>query len=83
VADTQTFTSIDAAKWQRIKDSLHSKTGIAIDSDEGTKGAKGVSISWTYNPSSLELMVTLLSRKFYDPSAESIDHDIAELVANA
>lgn len=83
MADTQEFSNIDAAKWQRIKDAIKDKTGIAIDSNTGTQGAKGVSITWTYNPVRLDLTVTLLSRKFFDPSADTIDHDIAEMVSNA
>ncbi|HEV2709168.1 MAG TPA: hypothetical protein VGU67_03045 [Edaphobacter sp.] len=83
MADTQTFSNIDAAKWERIKAAIKAKTGIEIDSNVGTKGAKGVSITWTYNPVSLDLAATLLSRKFFDPSAEEIDHDIVDIVTNA
>lgn len=81
--DTQTFTGIDAAKWERIKAKVKEKTGIVIDSDNGTKGAKGVSITWIYNPISLVFMATLLHREFFDPSEERINHNIADLVANA
>lgn len=83
VADTQSFPNIDAAKWERIKDLILLKVDIKIEADHGTASAKGIELTWTYNLSNTSLIVTLDSRKFFDPSAEVIDLKIADMVANA
>lgn len=79
----QTFVNVDAAKWQRIKALILDKVGISIDSDTGTDKAKGIMLTWKYDPIALTLEVDLDSRSFYDPSAEQIDLDIDDTVTNA
>lgn len=83
MANEQVFQNIDAAKWQRIIASVQAKSGIAIGSDEGQDSAKGITISWLYNPASLELDITLVKESWYDPSAEEIDTDIQQWISAA
>lgn len=80
-ANTQTFSNIDAAKWQRIKDAIKAKYGITIETDTGRETKAGVTISWGYTQT--QLVITLEHRSFFDPSEEVIDTGIANLVNNA
>jgi len=80
---SQTFTGIDAGKWQRIKAAVLAKTGITIGADTGEAGAKGLTIQWHYMFATNELDIALVKREWFDPSEETIDTDIAELVKAA
>lgn len=83
MADSQSFSNVDAAKWERIKGQIKEKVGVTITTDSGRSSAKGITISWAYSPSSTVLVVILEKRSFYDPSEQTIDKAIADLVANA
>lgn len=83
MADTQTFQNIDAAKWARIEAAVKAKGGITISNNDGEASAKGVDIKWDYLPDALSLTVTLVSRRFFDPSSAEIDTDLATWVAAA
>jgi len=83
MADTQTFQDVDAAKWERIKSQIKAKAGIEISTDSGIASEKGVKLAWGYNAADSTLSVTLVSRAFYDPSAATIDTDIAQWIASA
>jgi hypothetical protein len=81
--DSQTFSNIDAAKWQRIQASVKSKASIDITTDTGIASAKGVTISWTYTLAIENLLISLVKRSFYDPSQATIDTDIAQWISAA
>lgn len=83
MADTQTFTGIDADKWARIEAAVKAKGGITISHNDGEAEAKGVDIKWDYLPATLTLLITLVSRKFFDPSSAEIDADLATWIAGA
>jgi hypothetical protein len=83
MADTQQFTGIDEAKWDRIKAAIKAKTGITVTSDVGDQHSRGVELSWSFNAQTTDLTVTLVKRSFYDPDAATIDKAIAKLVADA
>lgn len=83
MADAQTFTGIDAAKWERIQDLVKQKAGITIATDGGTASAKGITLLWSYIPALETLAITLVKRSFYDPSEQTIDTDIAQWIAQA
>lgn len=83
VADTQSFNSIDAGKWQRIKDSVKSNAGIDIESDTGEASKDGVTLSWTYDGTAETLSVTLVGRAWYDPSEATIDAKLKAWIEGA
>lgn len=81
--DTQTFPNIDAAKWARIKAAVKDKAGIDISADFGVASAKGITISWNYVPAIQVLVIKLVKRSFYDPSADTIDTEILQWIEAA
>lgn len=81
--DTQTFPNIDAAKWARIQDAVKEKAGIDISADFGVASAKGITISWNYAAATKTLVIKLVKRSFYDPSADTIDADILQWIEAA
>lgn len=81
--DSQTFSNIDPAKWQRIQASVKAKAGIDITTDTGIASAKGITISWTYTATTETLLISLVKRSFYDPPEATIDTDIAQWIAQA
>lgn len=83
LADSQTFTNIDAAKWECIKAAVKDKAGISITTDTGVASAKGITISWTYASAAETLLISLVKRSFYDPSETTIDQDIATWIQAA
>lgn len=83
MADTQTFSNIDGAKWARIQAAVKAKAGIDASGNVGAGGAKGIQISWNYDPTALTLEILLVKRSFYDPSEQAIDTDIAQWIASA
>lgn len=83
MADSQTFQCIDADKWLRIKEVVLNKAGIGINSLVGNGSAKGITLSWSYSPDTQVLITTLVKRSFYDPSADVIEADLAEMVKAA
>jgi hypothetical protein len=83
LSNTQSFQTVDAAKWERIKAAVKAKSGITISADTGQASAKGITISWAYDAATIELTITLIKESWYDPSATEIDTDIATWVQAA
>jgi hypothetical protein len=83
MADTQSFSNIDGAKWSRIQVAVKAKAGIDISSDFGVASSKGITISWNYVAPTETLVIKLVKRSFYDPSSDTIDTDIAQWIEAA
>lgn len=83
MTNTETFTGIDAAKWDRIVALVEAKLGISITSDVGDAAKKGIEVSWTFNRQTGELGITLVKRSWFDPSEQVIDDDIKTWVQEA
>ena len=81
--DSQQFTGIDPAKWDRIRLKVLNEAGIDITSNLGSGSAKGISLSWSYVPDSETLTATLVKRSWYDPSEAVIETDLAAMVTAA
>lgn len=78
--DTQTFPQVDPDKWERVKDAVHAKTGIIVGSDVGSATAKGVTLSWVYDPNTEMLSVTIVKTAWYDPSQDKIAAKISAAI---
>ena len=83
MASSQTFTNIDSYKWNRIRAVVEEKAGIEIKGNVGIASGKGITLSWSYNPDSDVLVITMVKRAFYDPSQDVIEADIAAMVEAA
>lgn len=81
--DTQTFPQVDPDKWERIKNAVLAKTGIVIGQDVGSATAKGITLSWVYDPNTQMLSVTIVKASWYDPAEDKIAARIAAAVNTA
>jgi hypothetical protein len=80
MADSGTF-DVTPEQWIRVKSAVLAKTSIAITTDSGEASAKGLTISWNYADG--KLLITVLKHAWYDPSLETIDADISDMIADA
>lgn len=76
------FENIDAAKWERIKLKIKQTVGIDMNTptNMGYGSAKGMTIYWCYAPETHVLATDLFKRSFVDPSAQEIDHRLADWI---
>lgn len=77
--NTLTFENVSPQKWQEIIDEVKSKIGLTISGDTGQAEAKGITVAWDYDGSSV-LKLTVENTSWYDPSEASIDAQITNWV---
>ena len=79
MADTETFNNVDDAKWLAIKNVVKERAGLDIQSNTGEEKVKGVTFKWDYDGSST-LQITIVDTSWYDPSAASIEEQLAKWI---
>jgi hypothetical protein len=54
---TATFSNIDTAYWQAIKDAFAQKAGTTITDDTGSGESHGVKFGWSYSEETLTVTI--------------------------
>lgn len=74
------FPSVTSEQWKAIKDKVLSEAGVVMAGDSGSASAKGITIGWDYVEQTQQLTVTLINRQWFDPSPETIEQKISDVV---
>lgn len=77
----QTFAPFTPEQWVTAQALIKDKTGIVLEGDAGQSSSKGVTLRYAYTSGNQTLEVQLMNRAFYDPSAETIEADIAQAIS--
>ena len=75
------YSDITPERFAAIAAAVQEKAGITISGNVGEASKKGITIAWNYDPAQQVLTLTLEKREWYDPSEQTIDADLDQLVA--
>lgn len=65
--DPLTFTAVDHAKWESVREAVAREYGIRIDSAHGRQSERGLSFRWDYDPASQTLHIQCTGKPFVVP----------------
>jgi hypothetical protein len=65
--DPLEYSAVDAAKWAAIKETIDSRYGIRIDTNQGEASKKGFTLKWAYEPGEGALRIQCLEKPFIVP----------------
>jgi hypothetical protein len=77
--EIQSFTPVDAARWERLKTALHEQSGIDIHDDKGQASGHGIVLAYEYDAAAKTLTLQTLDKPFYLSEAV-VDQKIHEFV---
>jgi hypothetical protein len=65
--DALRFSAVDAGKWAAAKETISSKYGMNIDSENGEESKSGFRLRWAYDPAAKTLEIQCLDKPFLIP----------------
>jgi hypothetical protein len=65
--DPLSYSSVDAEKWQSVRDTIERQYGIQISSEQGQESKRGFKLRWAYDPEAGTLEIQCLDKPFITP----------------
>ncbi|HKR95915.1 MAG TPA: hypothetical protein VJW55_11155 [Candidatus Angelobacter sp.] len=75
----QVFNGVTQSRWDCIKQTIQTRTGVEIGSDSGTASKSGFTFQWSFDPAAQTLTIQCMEKPAFIP-CESIESRITAIV---